>query len=274
MIYCVWYPSGGFGHFLNAILTLYGQGFERPELPKKQFGKNGNSHSLKLVAPKFLHDPETYNHSFNDSNNYSVLIDNGINNESTRFRNFFPESIVIKICYDDYTWPVVARTMIEKAMEVDFATEISVDSNWQELGVWALREKYFLFLRDHEFRHKWRPDPNCRNLQIDKFLSYPDIRNFLDSCGIVLEDFLSFWQNYKQLNKIYFDPGIVAKEILQDVKNKNWRNITVDDVWTQAMVYYYIWLEYNFEVPHNDYSEWFTNTKEISIMLDKHGVNS
>ena len=30
MIYCVWYPSGGFGHFINAVLTLYSKDFEVP----------------------------------------------------------------------------------------------------------------------------------------------------------------------------------------------------------------------------------------------------
>ena len=31
MIYCVQYPSGGFGHFINAILTLHGVEFVRPK---------------------------------------------------------------------------------------------------------------------------------------------------------------------------------------------------------------------------------------------------
>ena len=30
--------------------------------------------------------------------------------------------------------------------------------------------------------------------------------------------------------------------------------------------------EFGIEVPHNDYADWFTNTNDIVIMLDKHGV--
>jgi hypothetical protein len=44
------------------------------------------------------------------------------------------------------------------------------------------------------------------------------------------------------------------------------------DVWNQAVIYYYIWLEFGIEVPHNNYSNWFANTQEIVIMLNKHGV--
>ena len=34
MIYCVWYPSGGFGHFINAVISLYGVDFKRPKNKK------------------------------------------------------------------------------------------------------------------------------------------------------------------------------------------------------------------------------------------------
>ena len=83
MIYCVWYPSGGFGHFVNAVLTLHGRDFERPERVDYQFSKKGNSHELQLVAPKYLKNPTHYDFDFSSTDHYSVLIDNGINDEST-----------------------------------------------------------------------------------------------------------------------------------------------------------------------------------------------
>jgi len=48
MIYCVWYPSGGFGHFINGILTLHGKGFKRPT-NKIEFSTTGDSH--KFIMP-------------------------------------------------------------------------------------------------------------------------------------------------------------------------------------------------------------------------------
>ena len=112
MIYCIWYPSGGFGHFVNAVISLHGDNFVRPK-NKLEFSDNGDSHLLDLTAPKYFHDNK-YNFTFDDNVNYSVLIDNGINNEGVKFLENFPSAKVIKMCYTDNTWPVIAKTMIDK----------------------------------------------------------------------------------------------------------------------------------------------------------------
>jgi hypothetical protein len=157
MIYCVWYPSGGFGHFVNAILTLHGQNFVRPK-KSLTFSADGNSHNLDLVVPKYFKDCWPGRIEFVDSKNYCVLIDNGIDNESTQFKSQFPNATVIKICYSAYSWPVVARTMIEKAMSSSIESQLPVDNNWRTDEPWARREKYFLFLRDHAFRCAWKSE--------------------------------------------------------------------------------------------------------------------
>jgi len=143
MIYCVWYPSGGFGHFVNAVLTLHGKNFVRP-LKSLEFSKNGNSHSLDLIVPKYLHECWPGGLEFLDNKNYCVLIDNGINNEGDKFKADFPDSTIVKICYSDYSWPVVARAMIEKAMDSSVEEQLSVDA-WKTDEPWARREKYFCF---------------------------------------------------------------------------------------------------------------------------------
>jgi hypothetical protein len=271
MIYCVWYPSGGFGHFINAILSLHGKNFVRP---KKQlmFSNNGNSHDLDLVVPKFLHGTWTETFEFADKKNYSVLIDNGINDESEQFKSVFPDASVIKICYTDYTWPIVARTMIDKAMNSSLDDELPVDI-WNTLDLWARREKYFLFLRDHSLRFAWKPNSIDFTLKIDNMLEYADLSTALESCGIELDSFDNIWKQWQVVNQKYITPMQDAKIIIDCVKN----NISFDlghivDVWNQAVIYYYIWLEFGIEVPHNDYANWFANTQDIVIMLNKHGV--
>jgi hypothetical protein len=274
MIYCVWYPSGGFGHFVNAVLTLHGCNFVRPEYQDYQFSKNGNSHSLQLVAPKYLQNSTHYDFDFCKTDHYSVLIDNGINDESTEFLKFFTNSTVIKICYCDRTWPIVARTMIEKAMGKEILEEMPLDDKWACNDSWARREKYFLFLRDHNLRSAWRVDDNHNYLDISSMLSYNQFKNCLRVLGIETDDFQQLWTEWNYANHAYLDPVAVAQQVINDVKNKLESNIShIENTWTQSVIYYYIWLEYNFEVPHNDYSNWFTNTKEIVIMLNKHGVN-
>ena len=138
MIYCVWYPSGGFGHFVNAVLTLHGDNFVRPK-NQLTFSKNGNSHYLDLVTPKYLHDCWPSGIEFLDHNNYCVLVDNGINNESEQFKSIFSNSKIIKICYSDYSWPVVARTMIEKAMHSSIEVQLPT-TDWNNDAPWAQRE--------------------------------------------------------------------------------------------------------------------------------------
>lgn len=275
MIYCVWYPSGGFGHFVNAVLTLRGKNFARP-IGSLTFSPTGNSHSLDLVVPKYLHECWPGGIEFLDNKNYCVLIDNGINNESTIFKSTFPNSTVVKICYGNYSWPVVARTMIEKAMVSSIEKELPV-SQWNTDEPWAKREKYFLYLRDHELRNAWRHgnDLEISNNELDVGDLYEDY----DYCYTMInavaetEDFYDLWKDWRLVNAKYIDPVKTANEVLSLVLTKQSEDLThITDIWTQAVIYYYIWLRYAVEVPHNDYSNWFTNTNDIVTMLTKHGV--
>jgi hypothetical protein len=274
-ILCIWYPSGGFGHFINGVVTLYGQDFVRPNNSNLEFSANGNSHALELVAPKYFHDPEKYDFVFDSKKTYSVLIDNGINNESKKFRTIIPQSKILKICYSDYSWPILARTMIEKAMATDFDQQVSVDLNaWPDCSQWVTREKYFLFLRDHPLRSAWRHDLDCDNLDVEDLLNYQRFYNKLTNFNFKLNEFESVWNHWYECNKIYIEPILIAHKILQQITQDTHVDLSsITDVWTQSIVYYFIWLKYNFEIPHNDYSNWFTNTKDLAIMLKKHGVS-
>jgi hypothetical protein len=275
MIYCVWYPSGGFGHFVNAILTVYGDNFVRPK-KSLEFSSTGDSHSLDLVVPKYLHECWPGGIEFLKNKNYCVLIDNGIDNQSGDFKTTFPNATVIKICYSTNSWPVVARTMIEKAMNSTIEEQLSVDQ-WDTAEPWAQREKYFLYLRDHPLRHAWQS--KSKIIMEDNELDVGELYEDYDWCrssinGIVkTEDFYDLWKEWREANAKYIDPVKIADKILSCILTNHHEDlIHITDSWTQAVVYYYIWAKYNIEVPHNDYSNWFTNTADIVKMLEEHGV--
>lgn len=269
-IICIWYPAGGFGHFVGAVLQLHGARFAGSQ-HSLEFSNNGDSHAFPLVVPKYHHNPNTYCvPALDKSQRYSVLIDNGVNDESTTYRQFFPESQTIKLCYTDRSWPIVSRTMIEKAMQRNFHDEVSVDETcWNQDQDWTRREKYFLFLRDHPLRQQWRPDEACFNLLIDDLLCYSSMLARLSEFGVQdSPEFHNNWHQWSNANSIYLDPVITAAWIIEHVRDD--LDLSQIDLWTQAVVNYYIWLEFGVEVPANDYSNWFTNTKQIARMLDKH----
>lgn len=276
MIYCVWYPSGGFGHFVNAILTLHGDNFVRPK-KSLEFSSTGDSHSLDLVVPKYLHECWPGGIEFLNNKNYCVLIDNGIDNQSGDFKTTFPDATVIKVCYSTNSWPVVARTMIEKAMNSNLEEQLPVDQ-WNTTEPWAQREKYFLYLRDHPLRHAWQP--KSKIIMEDNELDVGELYEDYDWCrssinGIVkTEDFYDLWKEWRKANAKYVDPVKIADNIVSCILTNQHEDLThISDIWTQAVVYYYIWVKYNIEVPHNDYSNWFTNTIDIVKMLKEHGVD-
>jgi hypothetical protein len=267
----VWYPSGGFGHFVNAVLTLHGVDFVRPKTAGYSFNNDGNSHRLPLVAPKFLHNPKNYKFNFDRSElTYSLLVDNGIDDEGTDFIDQFPDARVIKICYSDTTWPIVASTLIHKAMGSSLERKLPVDVGcWPEHNNWAVREKYFLFLKDHQYRSQWRASFGCYNINIEDFLDYRQFVQSLKTAGIELLEFDTLWQQWRDANAMYIEPTTIAKQIIAAVKSNQSLNINnYTDLWTQAVVNYYIWLEYDYVVPANDYADWFDNTDQIRNMLN------
>lgn len=263
MIYCVWYPSGGFGHYINSVINLYGQGFKRPK-KNLTFSSDGNSHGLDYVAPSYCQDQQFYLYEFDHSFNYSVIVDNGINNQSTKFLDFFPGAKVIKMCYDDFSWPVVAYTMIYKAMVSNFDTELSVDKDkWVDGESWVRREKYFLFLRDHPMKSAWRPSDFSTNIMLQDLLDYNQLCDYLNRAGIELSDFTHTHTDWAKANQKYFEPVQIAENFIhQDFDQP------INDLWTQAVVYYQIWQHYGIEVPHNDFADFFDSHAQFRDWLE------
>lgn len=258
MIYCVWYPSGGFGHFVNSVLNTYGKNFVRPS-NSITFSTDGNSHGVEYVAPKYFKNQQTYQYNFDKEKNYSIVIDNGINDEGTGFAKFFPGATIIKLCYSDFTWPVVALTMIKKAMRSDIDREIPVDSDkWSGDQDWCKREKYFLFLRDNNLRSAWRPDKEFTSILIEDLMLYESMHNHIVSAGVELDPCQNIHVQWLNANQKYFDPILVADQYVnRDI------DYQITDLWTQAVIYYQIWCKYGVEVPHNQFANFFESQEQF-----------
>jgi hypothetical protein len=258
----VWYPPGSFGHFINAILTLHGKNFVRPT-NQLVFSETGDSHSLDLVVPKYSRDHWPAGVEFLDNKNYCVLVDNGLYNEGDKFKSIFTNSTVVKICYNNFSWPVFARTVIDKAMGSSIEDQLLLESNWDTDAPWARREKYFLFLRDHALRNAWKSTTDDFIFYINDLFIYSRLFDVLNSV-VEVEPFEDLWQEWRKSNALYIDSIETADAVIKYVLSNQSHDLThIKDIWTQAIVYYYIWLEFRIEVPHNDFADFFSNTKQI-----------
>jgi len=274
-IVCVWYPSGGFGHFIGAVLALHGTDFVRPGNTTYQFGANGNSHSSELTAPKFSASTTNYCFDFSQSDKkYVVLVDPGINNEINRFVEQFPNSQVLKLCYTAATWPIVAHTSIHKAMVSSIQDELAVDlQSWPTEQNWAQREKYFLFLVEHHYRNMWKPEESCHNLLVDDLLDYQTFHNRLGEFGIIPTDFSDLWNTWFRLNQLYIAPVLLARQVVSAVRDRRSMDLSFcQDLWTQAVVNYTIWDQFGLVVPANDFADWFASSDQIVALLEENNA--
>jgi hypothetical protein len=269
-IYCLWYPTGGFGHWVSACIGMLADGFVENTSDQINFSATGDSHQAKIMAPKYLHDADDYRFEFDPNQRYVVLIDNGINSESKKFQRFFPGASIIKICYDDTSWPVVAATMITKT-QGSMHEQLSPDcGSWLEDADWARREKYFLYLRDHHLRHAWRRDPDAHCLMVNDLLDVNTMMHTLDRIGIPLRDATVLWQQWRRANDAYIAPVEMAIKVLQALSNGSMLDISaVKDLWWQAVINYFIYITHGLEVPANDYADWFSDWNELCKFVQK-----
>ena len=87
-------------------------------------------------------------------------------------------------------------------MSTNFDQEVAIDCNkWNTTAIWAQREKYFLFLRDHPLRLAWRHDVDCDNIDIDDMLNYEKFYKKIIAIGIDIDAFQPLWTQWYQSNK-------------------------------------------------------------------------
>lgn len=273
MIYCVWYPAGGFGHYINAIIRHFALELPSPTIEDFSFSDVGDSHAIPFDAPKYSHDSDDYRWCFSDDQDHTVLIDNGINSESNKFVTMFPGCRVIKLIYNDFSWPVIAQTHITKAMHVPLSTQIVPDAGkWNApTADWSIREKFFLYLRDHYLRHRWKPNKDSVNIDVADVYHYDMLRTRLSVINQNIANFSDVHSRWQRVNLQYYNPIFAANAILDSLDHNICTDLShITDLWTQAVINYFIWLKYSIEIPANTYADWFDNTTEIHALLHCH----
>lgn len=276
------FPQGGFGHFTHLILSQFGKDFHCSDDAKNYQNSESqeNCHDFPLWLPKYK-NTDSY-----DSNDYkqklsvlkekfvTAVVSSGWHNDSQEFELVLHPAVKIRIGYDDWSWPLAVKVFYERHQKLyskfsqNHTYDLILNSHEED---WHKREQLFLFLRDHSHRGKWRPLPNTLNISLIDYLVYNNLHSALNT-QFQVDHFESVYESWFKQNSHYFDSYIQAWFVMNNLHN-NTDISGITDVFTQATIYYYIWLKYNLEVPHNDYSSWFTNTKEIVKMLQEHRVS-
>jgi hypothetical protein len=280
------YPSGGYGFYLTRLIN----GFITNVVKTPDdflFDSVGTSHPLPLVAGSIHFDQNQTLISVSDQYQFDiarqkyVLIPycTGIQSDDiTALINTFTNAKIIRLYYNDDTWPLVFQNCIIKAALETLETAVEFDSiTFGSSDDWAKRENFFLLLKNHHYRHMWNECdlPQFLNINVVDLLTDPEtclrsIANFIDGTIVDLDLLPGRHQQFLDSNL----NTVRHLEILHIVKNlrltQNLKHI--DHLYQQAVLNFYLQLRYNFEVPPNDYSDWFTNTTDIVKMLEDNNI--
>jgi hypothetical protein len=293
-LYTIQYPSGSFGHFTHLLLSNYGDNFTKQETELKFKNKmnSGSSHFVSSQIKKYYSADlykdyakknliDDYIELTKNGNYTTVIIDSGITDDSEEFKQFFPGANCIKICYTDYSWPFSAKAFYTRCMSEVLLEKTKIDdfikpekNKWQSSESWELREKYFLFLRDHEFRRRWNLSAAPMTVDVDAYFDYNSLYKSFSNI-VKMNNFNELYDKFYENNLIHIDWYIRCREILSAIQNNQHIDLTdiTDDLFSQATINYYIQILYNFEIPAWDYRDWFSSTDQIFSMFDLHNIS-
>jgi len=281
------YPSGGYGFYLTRLINRYVSGIVKVN-DNFTFDRLGTSHSLPLVYGDLHHNKikdfdistaDINYHSFIQQGNISLIpCCPGINSDlihNTLIQ--YPNSLFLRLWYDDRTWPLVFYNAIYKAMRGNIDKDIEFNENlFGSCSDWARRENFSLICKDHNLRNQWKAidHPRVHNINILSLLSNPtdcikDIANFLN----LSTDLFDIDQKHQLF--LNSNPGTVTHLKMLDLVD----NLIIDqplswikELFWQGVFNFYVEKKYQITIPVNNYSNWFTSTKNVVKMLKEQGV--
>lgn len=275
------YPSGGYGFYLTRLINRCISGVVKVQ-DNFNFDKIGTSHSLPLVYGH-VHfnrdrhfDIQSANLIYHDSilQGHYVLVPYcpGINDDMiSRTLDFYPKCRIVRLCYDDRTWPLVFYNAITKALNKDINSEVFFDRDrFGSDSDWAKRENFTLLFKSHALRHQWKPVADRRVCNIDIFSLLVDTKKTIET----ITEFIG--QPADAINT----PDVLAKHQCFLVANpaatlhlkilKLLDNLTADqdlewikELFWQAVVNFYIEEQYDIAIKVNEHPDWFRTTGDL-----------
>lgn len=276
------YPSGGYGFYLTRLINRYCSNIVRTE-DTFEFDDLGTSHSVPLVYGDIHHnhnqilsrdraDPR-YHQSINRGNIILVPYCPGITTDRIQDTlETYSKARLVRLWYDDRTWPLVFYNAINKALRGDVEVDIEFDpEKFGSSDSWARRENFMLLFKTHRLRNQWKPvthpriiNINILDLLINTEKCLCDIGGFL-KISVACHDL-----DVKHRNFLKHNPAIGVHlsilhtlDRLQDTQDLS----HIDQLYWQAVFNFYLETTNNISIPVNDFPDWFENTAQINKML-------
>jgi hypothetical protein len=274
------YPSGGFGHFLYAVLTICGSQFHAWD-DKIEFSDTGDSHKVRLNSKVWFHMSPDYQFSVEDwadtdEKRHIVLIDSGINlDEYQVVRNRFPNNQMIRMCIDPVAVPIVRQTCLYKAeRKIEFEFKSKLD--WEQREEISLSYWHALSQPDF-YLNNFKPvyDQNVLNIPISWLVFQFDlvIDQLNHSLGLELDrnkarelhaEFMLHNEKYTRSTTLWRD---ISAALDQNINLELPDNISLHD---QGYINFMLEVNYELEeISAWDYRDWFRSTSEIAQAIKK-----
>lgn len=279
-IICISYPTGGFGNFLYHILVSFAEETIDPTTISFSFSPTGDSHNIKMLSNIYFKDPEYYDPWIivdHDDKSIPVLCDNGINNDQyTQLLKVFPYAKILRVIISPKVRPIIYQTYNNKALNVTLLDDVQdhLNANWQDSNEnYAIRENYTLFY--HNWPFKWEQIDGVINFNLEELIinPYNAIVMLFDMLGLTLinkEILINTLADWTTANQKYFKIYNTSNDILNALNTNQQIDISgIVDLHEQGYINYCIEQTYNVIIPVYDYKDWFKNTSEIKLMIEK-----
>jgi hypothetical protein len=278
------YPSGGYGFYLTRLINYFVTNVVSTT-DSFLFDDLGTSHSLPLVVGDIHFEKnrtltvgvEAYQFDIDQQKYILIPYCPGINSDNpNNVIDMFPNAKIIRLFYQDNTWPLVFQNCIVKAATGNTEDDIEFDAEiFGSSDAWARRENFELLFKNHHYRTMWKQHDTVLNIDIFTLLTDPQhclhqIAGLINGSVTRMDELAIKHQQFLDAN-----PNTVRHlEILDIVKSlaKDQDLSHINQLYQQAVLNFYIQLKFNFVIPSNDYANWFTNTKQIVTMLNNHEV--
>jgi hypothetical protein len=275
------YPSGGFGHFMNVLLSVCSRSFYVANRAV-EFSPSGDSHAFELSAKKWTHDQTDYVFSPADwatgqDLRHIVLVDLGINNDCHRtVRKQFPKNQLVRMCIDPAARSIINQTCLFKAQK-------QTEFNFVHQHAWQQREEiskqyHYCDANSEYYLNKFQPiadDCYTLNLPISwLFFSFELLLTNLETfLGIIVNRTSAtvLHQQFLKNNQCYAQANIWAQTVLDSLESE--QHVSLADctnIHDQGFVNYTIEKQFSLEeIPPYDYQDWFTNTQQIAQAINR-----